>query len=314
MQACDREAGLQRSSTSRSRLQHLVQYSVNAISLGSFYALSALGIALIFGVMRLINFAHGQLIMTGGYALFFLVPHWPSWTWIPVVVVVTVVLALAMERLAFRPVRSASSATLLITSFAISYLIQNIAILTMTSLPRTVGIPLDVSSPVIIGGVFVEKLDILTLGVTVLLVGCLTLFLHRTTLGVQMRAAAEDFRMARILGINANQVIALAFAFSGIFAAAAALVLVAQGGTVDPTFGVVPVLYAFIATILGGMGSLIGAALGGYILGILTVVLQLVLPPNLAAYRDALVFLAVILFFIARPEGLIVAPWTRERV
>jgi branched-chain amino acid transport system permease protein len=295
-------------------LQHFIQYAVNAVSLGSFYALSALGIALIFGVMRLINFAHGQLIMVGGYALFFLVPRAPAWTWIPVVVVIVLVLALGMERLAFRPVRSASAATLLITSFAISYLIQNVAILTMTSLPRTVGIPLEVTSPVVLGGIFITKLDILTLGVTVLLVGCLTFFLHRTTLGVQMRAAAEDFRMARILGINANLVIAMAFAFSGIFGATAALVLVAQGGTVDPTFGVVPVLYAFVATILGGMGSLTGAALGGYILGILTVVLQLILPPSLAAYRDALVFFAVILFFIARPEGLIVAPWTRERV
>jgi branched-chain amino acid transport system permease protein len=166
----------------------------------------------------------------------------------------------------------------------------------------------------VIGGIYITKLDILTLVVTVVLVGCLTLFLHRTTLGVQMRAAAEDFRMARILGINANLVIAVAFAFSGAFAATASLVLVAQGGTVDPTFGIVPVLYAFVATILGGMGSLTGAALGGYILGTLTVVLQLVLPPDLGAYRDALVFFAVILFFIARPQGLIVAPWTHERV
>jgi len=295
-------------------LQLLIQYFVNAISLGSFYALSALGIALIFGVMRLINFAHGQLIMVGGYTLFFLVPHAPAWTWIPVVVVIALFLALAMERLAFRPVRAASAATLLITSFAISYLIQNVAILTMTSLPRTVGIPLEITSPVVVGGIYIEKLDILTLAVTILLVGSLTFFLHRTTLGIQMRAAAEDFRMARILGVGANSIIAMAFAFSGIFAAAAALVLVAQGGTVDPTFGIVPVLYAFVATILGGMGSLTGAAIGGYILGILTVVLQLMLPPSLAAYRDALVFLAVILFFIARPQGLIVAPWTRERV
>jgi branched-chain amino acid transport system permease protein len=292
----------------------LIQDVINAISLGSFYALSALGIALIFGVMRLINFAHGQLIMVAGYLLVFLVPHtgWP--VWIAGVLVVTVVLALAMERIAFRPVRFAEPATLMITSFAVSYMLQNVAILTLTAIPRTVGIPLAITQPVQVEGLYIEKLNIITLGITVVLVVALTLFLHRTTMGVQMRAAAEDFRMARILGISTNRVIATAFAISGVFAGAAALVLVAQGGTVDPTFGVVPILYAFTATILGGMGSLIGAAMGGYLLGVLTVALQLVLPANLAAYRDALVFLVVIVLFIVRPQGLIVAPWARERV
>jgi branched-chain amino acid transport system permease protein len=292
----------------------LIQYALNGVSLGSFYALSALGIALIFGVMRLINFAHGQLIMTVGYTLVFLVPHSPWWVWILVALVETVILALLMERLAFRPVRSAAPATLLITSFALSYLLQNVAILTLSALPRTVGIPLEITSPIIVGSLYVEKLDILTLATTIVLVGALTIFLHRTTIGIRMRAAAEDFRMARILGIGANSVIAMAFAISGVFAGAAALVLVAQGGTVDPNFGVYPVLYAFIATILGGLGSLIGAAIGGYILGFLTVILQLILPANLSTYRDAVVFLVVIMIFIARPQGLIVAPWTHERV
>jgi branched-chain amino acid transport system permease protein len=293
---------------------HLIQDVINAISLGSFYALSALGIALIFGVMRLINFAHGQLIMVAGYLLVFLVPRTSWYVWIAGVLVVSVVLALAMERVAFRPVRFAEPATLMITSFAVSYLLQNVAILTLTAIPRTVGIPLEITQPVQVGGLYIEKLNIITLGITVVLVAALTFFLHRTTMGVQMRAAAEDFRMARILGISTNRVIATAFAISGVFAGAAALVLVAQGGTVDPTFGVVPVLYAFTATILGGMGSLIGAAIGGYLLGVLTVALQLVLPARLAAYRDALVFLVVIVLFIVRPQGLIVAPWARERV
>jgi branched-chain amino acid transport system permease protein len=292
----------------------LVQQAINAVSLGSFYALSALGIALIFGVMRLINFAHGQLIMVAGYLLVFLVPRTGWFVWIAGALAVSLLLAVAMERVAFRPVRSAEPTTLLITSFAISYLLQNVAILTLTAIPRTVGIPLAITEPIQVGGLFIEKLNILTLVTTVILVAGLTLFLHRTTTGIQMRAAAEDFRMARILGIDTNRVIATAFAISGVFAGAAALVLVAQGGTVEPTFGVVPVLYAFIATILGGMGSLIGAALGGYLLGILTVILQLVLPSDLIAYRDAVVFLVVIVLFVVRPQGLVVAPWARERV
>lgn len=292
----------------------LIQAAIDALSLGSFYALSALGIALIFGVMRLINFAHGQLIMVGGYLLVFLVPRTDWYVWIVGVLVVTVLLAVLMERIAFRPVRSAEPATLLVTSFAISYMLQNVAILTLTAIPRGVGIPLAITQPVQIGGLFVQRLNLITFAITAVLVAGLTLFLHRTRIGVQMRAAAEDFRMARILGISSDRVIATAFAISGLFAGAAALVLVAQGGTVEPTFGVVPVLYAFTATILGGMGSLIGAAIGGYLLGVLTVVLQLLLPGELAAYRDALVFLLVMVLFVVRPQGLIVAPWARERV
>src|SRR6266487_2281558 len=140
---------------------HLIQAAVNAVSLGSFYALSALGIALIFGVMRLINFAHGQLIMVGGYLLVFLVPRTDWYVWIAGVLAVSVLLALAMERVAFRPVRAAEPATLLITSFAISYMLQNVAVLTLTAIPRTVGIPLAITQPVQIGGLFVEKLNMI---------------------------------------------------------------------------------------------------------------------------------------------------------
>ena len=140
------------------------------------------------------------------------------------------------------------------------------------------------------------------------------MFLTRTRIGVQMRAAAEDFRMARLLGVRANRVIATAFAISGLAAALAAFVLVAQTGTVSPTMGLSPVLVGFVAMVLGGMGSLRGAVLGGYVLGVVTVALQSYLPLEMRFYRDAFAYTVVILVLLVRPQGLVVARSTTQRV
>ncbi len=283
-----------------------LQHVIDAVTLGSLYALFALGIALIFGIMGLINFAHGELIMIGAYTLL-LIGH-PAW---PVLILptiaVVVVFALAMERAAFRPVRGASPATLLITSFAVSYLLQNLAILIESSQPRAVVFSTWLSESYSVGSLSIPKLDVVTVVVTVVFLVALGLFLARTRLGVQMRAAAEDFRMARILGVKANTVIATAFAMSGVLAGTAAILLVAQTAQVNPTMGSQPVLYAFVATVLGGMGSLRGAVLGGYVLGTITVAFQAYLPLELRSYRDACAFAAVIVMLLARPQGLIVA-------
>ncbi len=288
----------------------LVQDVVDALSFGSLYALLALGIALIFGVMQLINFAHGELIMVGGYALI-----WFAGAPLPVLVagavIVAVALALGMERIAFRPVRGADPATLLVTSFAVSYLLQNLAMVAFGSLPKSTNVSTALSKTVNIGSIAISRLSIAVIVATLVLLVALALFLTRTRTGTQMRAAAEDFRMARLLGVRANRVIAIAFALSGMLAGIAAVVLVAQTGTVTPTMGVSAALFAFIATILGGMGSLQGAVLGGFILGALTVLLQAVLPLELRPYRDAFTFAAVIAMLVIRPQGLIVA---RSRV
>src|SRR4051794_27550511 len=291
----------------------LIQNAIDAISFGSLYALFALGIALIFGIMNLINFAYGELIMIGGFTLVFL-GH-PGW---PLLIVgtigVVVVFALALERVAFRPVRGADPITLLVTSFAISYLLQNLAQVIFGSVPRTTNLSTSLARSFSIGGIYIPKLHVVTVVVTLFLLTALGLFLGKTRTGVQMRAAAEDFRTARILGVNANRVIATAFALSGILAGTASILLVAETGVVTPTIGSGPVLIAFIATILGGLGTLRGAVLGAFILGVITVALQAYLPLELRYYRDAFAYAAVIAMLLARPQGLIVSKNAVSRV
>jgi branched-chain amino acid transport system permease protein len=290
-----------------------LQHVIDAITYGSQFALYALGIALIFGIMGLINFAHGELIMVGAYTLV-LIGHPPWPVMVLATVAVAIVFALGMERVAFRPLRGANPATLLIASFAVSYGLQNLAILIEGSAPKGTSVSTWLSESVQIGSVSIPKLDLVTVGVTLVLLIALGLFLQRTRMGVQMRAAAEDFRMARILGVNANIVIATAFGISGLLAGIGAYLLVAQTGEVAPDIGSNPVLYAFVATVLGGMGSLRGAVLGGYVFGAIFVGLQAYLPLELRSYRDAFAFAAVIVMLLVRPQGLIVARSAVSRV
>lgn len=292
-------------------MSEFVQNLVNALSLGSLYALFALGIAVIFGIMGLINFAHGELIMIGGYAIVLISAPFPVTVLISGALVVLV--ALAMERLAFRPVRGAPPETLLITSFALSYLLQNMALLVIGPDPRSTAMPGFFSASVSVApGVEVPAQQLITLGVTLVSLIVLTGFLQRTNLGMSMRATSEDFEMARILGIKSNKVVAVAFAISGALAALGAVLLAAQTGNVYSTVGVTPVLVAFVATIIGGIGSLRGAVMGGFVLGTLSVFLQAYLPVDVRPYRDAFVYGTVILLLVFRPNG-IVASTSRTR-
>jgi branched-chain amino acid transport system permease protein len=229
-------------------------------------------------------------------------------------IAVGLVFALAMERTAFRPVREASPATLLVTSFAVSFFLQNLAMLVFGPLPKTTNISTTLIQSWEIGFVFVAKRDALTVAATFVLLVLLGLFLAKTRLGVQMRAAAEDFRMARLLGVRANTVIAASFAISGVLAGVAGFLLVAQTGTITPNMGLNPVIFGFVAVVLGGMGSLRGAVLGGYLLGVITVSLQAYLPLELRFYRDAFAYAAVIAVILFRPEGIIVARAQTRRV
>lgn len=282
----------------------VVQHLVDAISLGSLYALAVLGIALILGVMKLINFAHGDLIMVGGYSMAALSPYpWPLL--ILGTLATTTLLALLMERVAFRPVRGASAATLLITSFTVSYLLQNIVSATLTSNARPVMMPMFVLELIEIGDVRIQKLGVVTVAVTVLLVAALAIGLKWTSIGLHMRSAAEDFHMARLLGVRANRVIAVSFAVSGFLAGTVSLIFMSQIGAVVPTTGISITLVAFVGTVVGGMGNLTAATAGGFLLGVMTVVLQVALPLELSPFRDAFVFTLVIVILLLRPQGLL---------
>ncbi|HEV7250332.1 MAG TPA: branched-chain amino acid ABC transporter permease [Shinella sp.] len=304
-------------------MANIVQVLVDAIALGSLYALVALAIGLVFGVMRLINFAQADYITIGAYALVvptasvappLLLGALPSALMIGGVLVVVVVLALLTERVAFRPLRNSNPSTLLISSFAVSYFLQNLLMLIHTGRPKSVGIGQGLANAVEICGVRVPGIQLLTMAVTAGLLVALVLFLKKTPLGIQMRAAAENFQMARLLGMPANRVIALAFAISGLLGGAVSLLLTIQTGTLDLRMGLMPVVYAFFATVIGGMGSLPGAALGGFVVGVASVLLQTYLPADLRPFRDAGVFGLVILILLVRPQGLIVTSAAKERV
>jgi branched-chain amino acid transport system permease protein len=291
----------------------LLQNVMDAVSLGSLYALFALGIALIFGVMGLINFAHGELIMIGGLILVFL-SDLPLLVKVAVAVIAVIILALGIERLAFRPARGAPQETLLVTSFALSFLLQNLVILIFDSRPKTTDVSPLLTGTLAWGEVRVPKLSVVTIIVTAILLVGLHTFLTRTSFGTQMRAAAEDFRMARVVGVKANRVIAAAFGLSGLLGATAAVLLVAQTGTVTPGMGVTPVIFGFIAAVVGGLGSIGGAVLGGYLVGAVTATLQATLSVELRPYRDFFVFLAIFIILVFRPQGLIVTKARGTRV
>jgi branched-chain amino acid transport system permease protein len=293
----------------------ILQFLINALSLGSLYALMALGLAIVYGILRLVNFAYGELVMVGGYTL--LVVGSGLWPWLIVAVIavlMAVVTSLLLERVAFRPVRQASPNTMLITSFAVSALLQIAALLFVSPRPRAVRIPAIFNENFNIGGLLISQINLLTLVVCLAFLGLLTLFLKRTLLGIALRAAADDFIMTRLLGVRANRVIATAFAISGCLAGVVSLFWIGRIGSVVPTIGLTPILIAFIATVIGGMESLSGAVLGGYLLGFLTVGLQLFLPQELLDFRQAFIFGIVILMLLFRPQGLIQAGAAREKV
>ncbi len=300
------------------------QVVIDGLSLGSFYALAALGIGMLFGVLRLINFAHGAFITFGAYAL--IVPSMATQATMfiggfhPVPLIFCIIflvigLALVSEFVAFRPLRDATPATLMIGSFALGFIIQNLIIMIYGGRPKAVGLWSDLSAGIqLFDAVEVPKLQLIIIAVTILLMVILVLFLKRTKWGIHMRAAAEDFRMARMLGVRADLVIMLAVAISGLLAAAVSLLFVVQTGILDFRMGVPLMLFAFIATVIGGMGSLVGAVVGGFAVGMLSILLQTFLPSEIRNFRDVFVFLFVIVILLARPQGLVLSSATRERV
>jgi branched-chain amino acid transport system permease protein len=294
-------------------MERLVQIAVDAVSVGSLYALTALGIGLIFGVMRLINFAHGELITLAAYTVLALYGM-PVPVMIFGAVAVAVLIALLTERAAFRPLRNADPTTLLISSFAVSFFLQKLLILVVGSRLKGLDFLPSLGRQTELFGIRLQLLQIVTIVVGIVLLVALTWFLKATRLGLHMRAAAEDFRMARVLGVRANNVIAVAFALSGLLAAAVSCLIVVQTGVVQPRMGVQLVIIALVGTVIGGLGSLAGAALGGFLVGAGSILLQALLPPDLRAFREAFVFIAVIAILLFRPQGLIPARGLRERI
>lgn len=291
----------------------VLQHVIDAVSLGALYSVIALGIALVFGVMGLVNFAHGELIMVAGYVMVIIAGHSFALGIVGIVLTATV-LAVLMERLAFRPARGAQGTTLMVTSFTVAVLIQNLALMSAGPLARGVTLPAFFSGSIEVGGLQIQNLDVLSVGLGFGVMLGLGLFLQRTDFGLMMRAAAEDFQMARLLAINSDRVISVAFGISGTLAAIAALLIVGRSGTVSPEMGLTPLLIGFVAVVVGGLGSLKGAVVGAFVLGIVTVVMGVVLPLSVRPFSEAFVFLAVIVVLLVKPQGLVPAKSEYVRV
>ena len=282
----------------------LVQHIIDALNLGSLYALFALGIALIFGVLKLINFAHGTLIMAGAYVLL-LTPEWPWALRIVATIVAVIALALLTERVAFRPLRNAGGETLLVTSFAVNYLIVNLVILIWTSSPQSTSIASIFDKSVEINGLVISWVNIITIVTATVLLALTASWLRWTTAGLHIRAAAEDFTTARILGVRANRVVFMAFAASGLLASAGSILIVARTGTIEPNMGIGPVLVAFVATVLGGLGSLGAAVLASYFLAAIQTALLVLLPLGVRSFTEAITYLLVFAILVVRPTGFV---------
>jgi len=294
-------------------MANLLQILVDALSLGGLYALTALGIGLIFSVMRLANFAHAEFITCAAYALFALSGS-PLVMSLSAAVVVAVVLAILTERVAFRLLRDADQATMLISSFAVSVFLQKLLVFAVGSRAKPVDPMPALAQTFTIGGVQIGILKIVTILTCAALLLALLFILKRTRYGLQMRAAAEDFTMSRLVGVRADAVIAMAFLLSGILAAVVAVLYAAQTGFVQPRLGVQIVIIAFVATVIGGLGNLWGVVAGGILVGMGSSLLQAFLPPDLRPFREAILFLAVIFILLFRPNGLFPARGLKERI
>lgn len=289
-----------------------LQALIDATSAGAVYALAALGIGLVFGVMRLANFANGELITGAGYALILL---WPvSWPLAIVAsIVVAVALALFMDAAVFRWIRSQPPATLLIASFGVSILLQRVYDGIFGTNVLSAAVAPALASSFMIGGLRVNLISVVSIVLGAVLLLGMHIFLTRTRMGLQVRAASEDFRAARVLGIRAGSVIALTFALSGVLAAAIAFVLTAQTGSVGPTFGVQVTLFALIGSAIGGLGRLGGSVFGGFLVGFAVSMFTTWLPDWINDFRIAFVYLLVAVVLVIAPNGLFAGRHSKER-
>jgi branched-chain amino acid transport system permease protein len=296
-----------------------IQTLIDAGALGSIYALIAVGIGLVFGVLRLVNFAYGQLIMVGAYALALTNGVNPALS-IVICFAVVLGLTLAMELAVFRPLRNASPATMLVATFAISFLLQNIALLKFGVLGKIVDTLPQLNRPISEGGeLTVRWIWIVAIVVAAVALVSLALLLGRTSMGLQMRAAATDFRTARLLGVRANAVIASAVLLSGILAATVSVILTIEQPYVTSDYGLRETIIVLVGVVVGGIDRLLSATLGGFAIGFATGALGGFLPSAGAwpftsgVYLDSALYALVILVLLVRPSGLF-APVGRSAV
>ena len=283
----------------------LLQQVVNGLSLGSMYALVAIGYTMVYGVLRLINFAHGDLLMVGAFIALFGMTQagMPFWAAGIGAVVFSALLGVVMDQVAYKPLRAAPRISMLITAIGVSFFLENLFNVLFGSTPRFFPAPMFLTEAFNVGGIILTPVAIIVPVITGMLLLFVLWILYRTKQGMAIRAVAFDVQTIRLMGINANRVILYVFALGSSLAAVGGVFYAASYPTIDPLMGVLVGLKAFAAAVLGGIGSPTGAVLGGLILGFTEVVLVAVMP-ELGGYKDAFAFLFLILVLLFRPTGI----------
>jgi branched-chain amino acid transport system permease protein len=292
----------------------VIQFLIDVLSLGGAYSLMALGLVIVYGILRLVNFAYGELIMVAGYTLFLMNDSAFPWLFMAAVAIIMAVFTgVITDYIAFRPVRAKSITAVLITSFAFSTLLQNAALLFISPRARNIPMPDIFSTTIQLGDTITPLRNLITIAVAIVSLSLFAWLMRHTILGIAMRASATHFTMARMLGVPANLIISSAFAISGLLAGIVSLLWLGRIGSVTPTIGLEPLLIAFIATVIGGMRSLTGAVVGGFLLAFIDTGLNYSLPQELLKFRDAFTFSLVIFILLLRPDGLIKGPASGQR-
>ncbi|QUA52369.1 branched-chain amino acid ABC transporter permease [Aristaeella lactis] len=285
---------------------------INGLSLGSIYAIIALGYTMVYGIAKMLNFAHGDIIMVGAYVAFCGLQYWgfPPVLAFLLAMLVCTVLGITIEGLAYRPLRQATSLAVLITAIGMSYLLQNIALMIWGANPKAFPTTFINSTSLHLGRINISSATLITILVSIVIMVLLTLFTSKTKLGKAMRCVSEDRGAAELMGINVNRTISLTFAIGSALAAIAGILLCSSYPILQPTTGSMPGIKAFTAAVFGGIGSIPGAMLGGILLGIIEIFGKAYISTELG---DAIVFAVLIIVLLFKPAGLLGKPM-REKV
>lgn len=281
----------------------IIEQLINGLRSGSIYALIALGYTMVYGIAKMINFAHGDIIMVGAYSLYVTIGvlKLPVVLGVIITVVVCALLGVLIEKVAYKPLRKAPSLAVLITAIGISFLLQSLALLIFNANPIPFKSIITLKA-VTMGGITISGVTIVTLGVTFVCMVLLTLFITKTKAGSAMRAVSEDKAAAQLMGINVNKTISMTFAIGSALAAVAGIMFVCQYQSMTPTLGALPGIKAFVAAVLGGIGSIPGAMIGGLLLGLIESISKAYISSELA---DAIVFGVLVLVLLVKPSGLL---------
>ena len=287
-------------------LDQFLQFLTNALSLGSLYALIAIGYTMVYGILRLINFAHGDVFMLGGYVAFYSITLFfmPWWVAFIVSLGLTGILGVGLERAAYRPLRNSPRISIMISAIGASFLLQNLATVIFGGRPKGFPVPNIFNIVVQMGGVSVINVSLIIPVLTGVLLAVLLVIINKTKTGMAMRAVSTDLAAARLMAIDVNKIVSFTFGAGSVLAAIGGVMWSLKYPQLNPTMGMIPGLKCFIAAVIGGIGNIAGAVLGGLLLGFIEIMVIAVLP-TLTGYRDAFAFVLLIIVLLVKPSGLL---------